>query len=95
MYTSRRTYAHIRQTTGIQNLDLPSILNIRVQLPPLDTQRRIARFLDEKTARIDGLIEKKRELLDQLAEKRQAIITRAVTRGLNGAGFGRPFGRAG
>ena len=52
-------------------------------LPPLDTQRRIARFLDEKTARIDGLIEKKRELLDRLAEKRQALITQAVTKGLN------------
>ncbi len=52
-------------------------------LPPLDTQRRIARFLDEKTERIDGLIKKKRELLDRLAEKRQALITRAVTKGLN------------
>ena len=52
-------------------------------LPPLDIQRRIARFLDEKTAQIDGLIEKKRALLDRLAEKRQARITRAVTKGLN------------
>ena len=52
-------------------------------VPPLDTQRRIARFLDEKTARIDGLIEKKRALLDRLAEKRQALITRAATKGLN------------
>ncbi|MGK2914503.1 MAG: restriction endonuclease subunit S [Porticoccaceae bacterium] len=51
-------------------------------LPPLETQRRIARFLDEKTARIDGLIQKKRALLDRLAEKRQALITRAVTKGL-------------
>ena len=41
------------------------------------------RFLDEKTARIDGLIEKKRALLDRLAEKRQALITRAVTKGLD------------
>ncbi len=56
---------------------------IEIELPPLDTQRRIARFLDEKTARIDGLIEKKRALLDRLAEKRQALITRAVTKGLN------------
>ncbi len=53
--------------------------------PPLDTQQRIARFLDENTARIDGLIEKKRALLDRLAEKRQALITRAVTKGLNPA----------
>ena len=52
-------------------------------LPPLDTQRQIARFLDEKTARIDGLIEMKRELLDRLAEKRQALITRAVTKGFD------------
>ena len=57
--------------------------NAFVTLPPLETQQRIARFLDEKTARIDGLIEKKRALLDRLAEKRQALITRAVTKGLN------------
>ena len=57
--------------------------NAFIVLPPLDTQRRIARFLDEKAARIDGLIEKKRELLDRFAEKRQALITRAVTKGLN------------
>jgi len=52
-------------------------------LPPLNTQQRIARFLDEKTAQIDALIEKKRALLERLAEKRQALITRAVTKGLN------------
>lgn len=52
-------------------------------LPPLETQRSIGQFLDDKTARIDGLIEKKRALLDRLAEKRQALITRAVTKGLN------------
>lgn len=52
-------------------------------LPPLKTQRRIAQFLDKKTASIDGLIEKKRALLDRLAEKRQALITHAVTKGLD------------
>ena len=57
--------------------------NALIVLPPLDTQRRIARFLDEKTAQIDGLIAKKRELLHRLAEKRQALITRSVTKGLN------------
>ena len=49
--------------------------------PPLDTQLRIAKYLDEKTALIDALIEKKREHLDLLAEKRQALITQAVTKG--------------
>ena len=57
--------------------------NAFIAAPPLDTQRRIARFLDEKTARIDGLIEKKWALLDRLAEKHQALIIRAVTKGLN------------
>lgn len=52
-------------------------------LPPMETQRCIARFLDDKTARIDTLIEKKRALLDRLAEKRQALITHAVTKGLD------------
>lgn len=52
-------------------------------LPRIEAQQRIARFLDEKTVQIDGLIEKKRVLLDRLAEKRQALITRAVTKGLN------------
>jgi len=61
-------------------------------LPPLETQQRIARFLDEKTERVDGLIEKKRALLERLAEKRQALITRAVTKGLNPAAPMKPSG---
>ena len=55
--------------------------NAFIAIPPLETQRRIAAFLDEKTARIDELIEKKQALLDRLAEKRQALITRTVTKG--------------
>ncbi|MGH2510290.1 MAG: restriction endonuclease subunit S, partial [Ktedonobacteraceae bacterium] len=62
-----------------------SMKNSFIALPPLETQRRIARFLDDKTARIDALIEKKRALLDRLAEKRQALITHAVTKGLDPA----------
>ena len=68
---------------GQPNLSQQDLREERALCPPFETQRRIARFLDEKTARIDGLIEKKRTLLDRLAEKRQALITRAVTKGLN------------
>lgn len=57
--------------------------NAFIALPPVETQRRTAEFLDGKTAQIDALIEKKRALLDRLAEKRQALITHAVTKGLN------------
>ena len=68
---------------GQKRIDESFIKDWIVPLPPLDTQRRIAQFLDRKTARIDKLIEKKLALLDRLAEKRQALITRAVTKGLN------------
>ncbi len=69
-----------------------AIKNAFIALPPLDTQRLIARFLDRKAAQIDGLIEKKRELLDRLAEKRQTLITHAVTKGLDPAAVMKPSG---
>lgn len=71
----------IRST--IQNVSAEKYADFAVPNPPLETQRHIAAFLDEKTAQIDGLIAKKRELLERLAEKRQASITQAVTKGLN------------
>lgn len=52
-------------------------------LPAMKVQQSFACFLDEKTARIDALIEKKQELLERLVEQRQALIARAVTKGLN------------
>lgn len=64
-------------------INASQLVDIEVPLPPPDTQKRIAAFLDEKTAQIDALIEKKQALLERLAEKRQAIITQAVTKGLN------------
>ncbi|WP_434619077.1 restriction endonuclease subunit S [Tabrizicola sp. M-4] len=69
--------------TKMPRADWETVGHQPLPLPDLDTQRRIAGYLDDKTARIDALIEKKRALLDRLAEKRQALITRAVTRGLN------------
>lgn len=69
--------------TTFVELSRDELAAVRVTFPPLETQRRIARFLDKKTAQIDALIEKKRALLDRLAEKRQALITRTITKGLN------------
>ncbi len=51
--------------------------------PPLPEQQAIARFLDHKTAQIDALIARRKALLAKLAEKRVALISRAVTRGLD------------
>ncbi len=55
-----------------------------IAVPPIDRQKAIARFLDRRTDRIDALIFKKERLVALLAEKRQALITQAVTKGLDG-----------
>jgi len=57
--------------------------NLPVLLPDVEEQKVIARFLDFKTAQIDALIAKKKALLDKLAEKRTALISHAVTKGLD------------
>lgn len=71
------------------NTVVVSILNktgqgfIKFPVPPLPEQHAIAAFLDRKTAKIDTLIEKKRRLISLLEEKRAAIISHAVTKGLD------------
>ncbi|WP_333640636.1 restriction endonuclease subunit S [Acinetobacter johnsonii] len=52
-------------------------------LPSTDEQVKIANFLDHETAKIDSLIEKQQQLIHLLKEKRQAVISHAVTKGLN------------
>jgi len=52
-------------------------------LPPLAEQHAIAKFLDRETAKIDALIAKKERLIELLQEKRTALITQAVTKGLD------------
>lgn len=51
--------------------------------PPLAEQTNIAAFLDRETAKIDALVSKKERLIELLQEKRTALISRAVTKGLN------------
>ena len=51
-------------------------------LPPLDEQQRIANFLDDECRRIDSVISKTRATVDEYKKLKQAIITRAVTRGI-------------
>lgn len=51
--------------------------------PPLFEQRQIVSFLDRETAKIDALVEEQRQLIELLKEKRQAVISHAVTKGLD------------
>ena len=52
-------------------------------IAPIEEQRAIANFLDRETAKIDALVARKERLIELLQEKRTALITRAVTRGLD------------
>ncbi|MDZ7852022.1 MAG: hypothetical protein U5L98_05055 [Halomonas sp.] len=52
-------------------------------VPPWKEQQTIASFLDHETARIDALVEEQQRLIELLKEKRQAVISHAVTKGLD------------
>lgn len=78
---------YLSRSKGIRvnqwDLDPESFQRMDVLLPPPKEQEQIARFLDHQTAKIDRLIDKQQQLIALLKEKRQAVISYAVTKGLN------------
>ncbi|WP_083893419.1 restriction endonuclease subunit S [Herbaspirillum sp. B65] len=60
-----------------------SLRSLKIGLPSLAVQVKTSRYLDYETARIDALVEKKTRFIELLREKRQALITHAVTKGLD------------
>jgi type I restriction enzyme S subunit len=66
-----------------QNIGMGVIGSLSVTVPPVEEQQSIAVHLDRETARIDALVEKKTRFVELLREKRQALITHAVTKGLD------------
>lgn len=83
LYSSGAIRVAIKQTTGIQNVDLEDYFDQQVAVPSLVEQTRIANLLDAETGRISALIEEKQRLVTLLAEKRRAAIADFLTRGLN------------
>ena len=69
--------------TTVKHLSSNDIQRISFPLPPLEEQCAIARFLDDRTRKIDTLIEKKQKMIEMLEEERVAVINQAVTKGLN------------
>jgi len=57
--------------------------NIVLAVPSPEEQIAIAAFLDRETTKLDGLMAEQQQLIELLNEKRQAVISRAVTKGLN------------
>ena len=66
-----------------QSMKFEDFRRLPFLVPPLEEQRTIAAFLDHETARIDRLIAQQQRLIELLKEKRQAVISHAVTKGLN------------
>jgi type I restriction enzyme S subunit len=73
------------RANGLTRVGLPqyAIDNIVMPFPPIAEQLAIAAFLDRETAKIDALIAEQQRLIELLQEKRQAVISHAVTKGLN------------
>jgi len=68
---------------GLKRVPTDVINNFKIAAPNPDEQTQIARFLDHETARIDALIAEQQRLIELLKEKRQAVISHAVTKGLD------------
>jgi type I restriction enzyme, S subunit len=76
----------------IAHLPAETLRRYRFGFPPLPEQQRIAAFLDRETGKIDELVAEQRRLLELMKEKRQAVISHAVTKGLNPAAPLKPSG---
>ncbi|WP_442781108.1 restriction endonuclease subunit S [Arthrobacter sp. FX8] len=70
-------------STTVKHLSGSDVLQQLLPFPDVKLQQRICQYLDRETAKIDDLICKQERLIELLAEKRQAIITHAVTKGLD------------
>ena len=70
-------------TTTINQLTVDNLKNFEIPIPSVKEQKKIINFLTYETSKIDTLIEKQQQLIKLLEEKRQAVISHAVTNGLN------------
>lgn len=75
----------IARSTGVSYpaINASDLVRIPVAIPPVSEQSAIVAFLDRETAKIDTLIAKQEKLIELLQEKRQAVISHAVTKGLD------------
>ncbi len=86
LFSSKDYFKHtsnLARGATMQRISRGLLGNIRVVTPPYEEQEKIANFLNHETAQIDTLIEKQQQLIKLLKEKRQAVISHAVTKGLN------------
>lgn len=81
---SQREQVLTHKSGGAQGgINQEDVRNLVIPTPPLFEQTAIAEFLDRETGKIDELVAEQRRLMELLKEKRQAVISHAVTKGLN------------
>lgn len=79
-YDNKYILPYVKQTTGIQNLDITSILSgVFFPLPPKSTQQHIASYLDKKCSKIEETIQNQQQVIEKLKAYKQSLITEAVT----------------
>ncbi|BBM86642.1 restriction endonuclease subunit S [Candidatus Uabimicrobium amorphum] len=79
-----KVFVALRQSgTTFHGITQEAVEEFKLILPPLLEQKAIATFLDRETAKIDKIIAKQQKLIELLQEKRQAVISHAVTKGLD------------
>ncbi len=86
LYVFRTMRGELRRLTmgsTHQTIYMPDVLQFSTPLPSIAEQRCISKFLDRETVKIDALIQKKQRLIELLDEKRAALISHAVTKGLD------------
>lgn len=70
-------------TSTQANIGMDRLASVGIPLPPITEQHQLTKAIEQETARIEALIAKKTRFIELLKEKRQALITHAVTKGLN------------
>ena len=76
-------FAFVQNGAARDGLNFDNISNLRVPLPTTSEMKSISNWLQGETAKIDHLIQKQERLIELLQEKRQAVISHAVTKGLD------------
>ncbi|NNC15011.1 restriction endonuclease subunit S [Corallococcus exiguus] len=87
LFKSKLYIQALQATTNLvrdgQALRYDNFTQVPLPLVPLEEQSAIASFLDRETAKIDELVAEQQRLIELLKEKREAVISHAVTKGLN------------
>jgi type I restriction enzyme S subunit len=94
-YSSKAIERKLKDTTigmGIPHVSGDELRSFSISVPPSQEQSAIASFLDHETAKIDALVAEQQRLIELLKEKRQAVISHAVTKGLNSKAKLKPSG---